>query len=125
MADWDGDGTANEQDEWIELYNIGQAPAVLGGWILDNGEEGGASYTIPAGVVLDPGEYAVFYQSVTGIELDDQGGTVRLRGPGGRVRDSVDYPNLGPDTSYSRDRSGIWHRDWPPSPGTRNLAILS
>jgi hypothetical protein len=121
VVDWDGDGTADEQDDWIELLNVGPAPADLSGWFLDNGEQGGASYTIPAGTLLDPGEYTVFYRRVTGIELNDFQGIVRLRGPGGMVRDSVDYPDLlGADQSYSRDESGIWHRNWPPSPGEPN-----
>jgi hypothetical protein len=36
------------------------------------------------------------------------------------VVDSVVYVALGPDASYSRDEYGVWHSDWPPSPGRAN-----
>jgi hypothetical protein len=120
LIDWDGDGTANEQDEWIELFNAGTNPIDLGGWALTDGESDHTIYRFPWGVVLEPGALVVIYQRQTGLVLDDDGGEVRLLGPEGRARDRVDYPYLTPDASYSRDEHGVWHSDWPPTPDRLN-----
>ena len=120
--DWDGDGLASRQDEWIELHNAGRAAVNLGGWTLDNGRNDGPAYRIPRGVVLKPGAFRVFYRAQLGFSLDDAGGIVRLRDAKGRVVDTVTYPAMLPDASYSRDLIGFWHADWPPSPGESNLS---
>jgi hypothetical protein len=119
-VDWDGDGTADERDEWIELFNAGSSPIDLGGWALAHGEGRRALYRIPRGTVLRPGALLVLYQRQSGLVLNDVGGEIRLLGPRGKVRDSVVYPNLLPDASYSRDAQGVWHEDWQPTPGQPN-----
>jgi hypothetical protein len=115
--DWDGDGKADEQDEWIELYNAGTDTVELGGWAIGNGVD---TYLLPAETVLRPGALVVFFQKQTGIPLGDSGGVVQLIGATAEVVDSVTYGALGPDASYSRDETGAWHSDWPPSPGRVN-----
>jgi hypothetical protein len=119
--DWDEDGTADDRDEWIELYNEGPAAIDLGGWSLDDGADGTVRYLIPAGTVLQPGAFAVFYRRETGIVLKDEGGEVRLLAPSGVVVDVVAFGALPADASHSRDEVGAWHPDWPPSPGALNL----
>ncbi|MGC8838334.1 MAG: carbohydrate binding domain-containing protein, partial [Anaerolineae bacterium] len=42
-VDWNGDGQANADDEWIELYNLGTQPVDLGQWMLDDVADGGTS----------------------------------------------------------------------------------
>ena len=118
--DWDGDGTASEQDEWIELYNGGTSAVDLGGWALDDGAAGSKSYRIPAGTALQAGAFAVFYRRETGLALSDEGGELRLFGPDGAVVDVVTFGALDLDASYSRNDGGTWHTDWPPSPGEPN-----
>jgi hypothetical protein len=59
----------------------------------------------------------------SGIALDDSGGVLRLLGPDGEVRDRVAFAPLAPDASYSLDENGIWHYDWPASPGRPNLPV--
>jgi hypothetical protein len=119
-VDWDGNGSADEWDEWIELYNEGADPAAIGGWWLDDAEGGSTPYTIPAGTVLQPGAYAVFYRQQTGLVLDDSGDRVRLLVAPSGVVDRVVFDTLPGDASYSRDEAGSWHTDWPPSPGAPN-----
>jgi single-stranded DNA-binding protein len=120
-VDWDEDGTADDRDEWIELYNEGPAAVDLGGWSLDDGEDSTASYLIPEGTVIQPSAFAVFYRRETGIVLKDEGGEVRLLAPSGVVVDVVAFGALPADASHSRDEVGAWHPDWPPSPGAFNL----
>jgi hypothetical protein len=120
-VDWDEDGTADDLDEWIELYNAGTTAVDLGGWSLDDGVDDTAPYLIPEGTVLEPGAFVVFYRQETGIVLEDSGGEVWLLGSDGAVMDSVVFGALAADGSYSRDEAGDWHIDWPPSPGEPNL----
>jgi hypothetical protein len=139
-VDWDGNGVANDRDEWIEIHNAAPVAIDLNGWTLDSGPSG-TSYVFPRGTVLEPGTFVVFYRQETGVLLNDGGGVIRLFGParlrrnmvpgvgvppvddrsGLPVMDVVTYGALPGDASYSRDESGAWHTGWPPSPGGPNL----
>jgi len=116
-VDWDGDGKADEQDEWIELYNAGTVTVELRGWAIGNGVD---TYLFPSEMVLEPGTLVVLFRKQTGIPLGDSGGVIQLIGGEAKVVDSVNYGALGTDASYSRDEGGAWHADWPPSPGRVN-----
>jgi hypothetical protein len=118
--DWDGDGSANADDQWIELHNNSPVTLSLAGWVVGNSAGGGTLYRMPRGTTLRAGAYLVLYRGQAGIALDPAGDTVYLLDPRGRLMDSVTLPALAPDTSYSRDRMGHWHSDWPPSPGAAN-----
>jgi hypothetical protein len=126
--DWNGDGSIDAGDAWVELYNGGDSAVRIGGWALDDGVQGTRPYRIPQGTMIGPRAFIVFYRSETGVALSPEGGTVRLLGQedGGvslgreRVVDVVTYVPLGPDASYSLGRDGVWHADWPPSPGAPN-----
>jgi hypothetical protein len=119
-VDWDGDGTADALDEWIELTNTGVVTVDIGGWSLE-AASGGAAYAIPAGTLIGPDGFIVLYRAATGVALNDDGDGVRLLRPGGAVEDMVLFGALGADRSYSRDESSAWHDDWSPSPGAVNL----
>lgn len=77
-TDWDGNGVADERDEWVELYNAGTASIDLSNWFLDDAEGESDPYQIPDGTVLEPGAFLVLYQQETGIVLGDGGDTARL-----------------------------------------------
>ncbi|MGQ9767879.1 MAG: lamin tail domain-containing protein, partial [Anaerolineae bacterium] len=123
--DWDGDGTVNAYDEWIELFNLGQEAVDLGGWQLDDILNGGSRpYTFPPGIRLEPGAFLVRYRSTTGVALNQDADAVNLIAPDGRVADSFSYSNPRRDASYSRTVDGVgeWTDAYPPSPGRPNLA---
>jgi uncharacterized protein YdeI (BOF family) len=123
-VDWDGDGTADYNDEWIELYNAGQALVGLGGWQLDDVAEGGsAPYTIPADKVIPPGGFLVFFKKDTGLALNNDEDWVRLLRPDGTVADEYHYTHSpGYDRSFSRsvDGGGHWTADYPVTMGAPN-----
>lgn len=77
------------------------------------------SFEIPAGTVLPPDQFLVFYGAQLGLSLNG-GGEVRLRDATGQIVDRVKYDAISDARSYSRDASGDWHTDWPPSPGAPN-----
>lgn len=107
--------------EWIELYNAAPFTVTLDGWSLDDREGESSPYYFPEGTLLRPGEFLVLYGLQTGLILDDEGDEVRLLDSAGVVTDSVAFGPLAPGSSLSRDEQGLWHADWPPSPGGPNL----
>ncbi len=119
------DGAVDEGDEWIELYNEGPLAADLSGWFLDDGPGGSEPYQMPEGLMLEPGAFALFRGSVAGIVLEDAGDEVQWMDPNRITVDVVAFGELALNASYSRDEFGVWHNDWPPSPGGPNLPLGS
>jgi DNA/RNA endonuclease YhcR with UshA esterase domain len=123
-VDWDGDGTADYNDEWIELYNAGQAAVGLGGWQLDDVAEGGSGpYTIPADKIIPPGGFLVFFKKDTGISLNNDEDWVRLLRPDRTVADEYHYTSSpGYDRSFGRtvDGGGHWTADYVVTMGAPN-----
>ncbi len=124
MVDWDGNGSINLTDQWIELANLSRQPIDLSGWRLAHGNTIGQAdtfYQFPQNAVIRPGQYMVLYRSATGFVLNQMGDSVVLLNAQGRVMGQLAIPALSPDASYGRDNQGLWHMDWPPSPGLPNL----
>ena len=123
-VDWDNDGTADYNDEWIEVYNAGLAMVGLGGWQLDDVAEGGSGpYTIPADQIIPPGGFLVFFKKDTDISLNNDGDWVRLLRPDGMVADEVHYTHSPDyDRSFSRtvDGGGHWTDDYAVTLGAPN-----
>ena len=116
----------DQNDEWIELYNAGDSPVNLEGWQLDDLATGGTlPYTIPAGRVLTPHGFALFFRSETGVALNNTGNEqVRLLAPGGVQVEDFWFANPDVDWSYSKvvDGGSVWTDTYPPSPGAPNQA---
>lgn len=57
------DDSGTDDVEFVELYNAGSTPVDISGWVLECGDQltgdNNADYTIPAGTVLQPGDYYV------------------------------------------------------------------
>jgi len=122
-VDWDGDGSADYLDEWIELYNGGDEAVGLGGWKLDDVADGGSSpYVIPEGRVISAHGYALFFRRETGLVLSNNGDTVRLLYPDGSMVEAYAYGSASYDQSYSKVMDGgtTWTASYPPSPGGPN-----
>jgi hypothetical protein len=116
-------GTVAIPDEWIELYNEGGLAVDLHNWFLLDTVGDSLPYQIPEGIVLAPGDFALFLGEQTGLTLDDAGDEVQLIGPDGVMVDQVTFGSLPPNASYSLDDEGVWHADWPPSPGAPNTPV--
>jgi len=134
-VDWDGDGSANLSDEWIELYNGSVRAVDLGGWVLDDAPDPAVAdaapasvqsskpYVIPSGTVIEPGRFLLFFRGDTQLALNNTGDEVRLLGPDGALLDAYAYGSSpGADVSWSRSGDGaeFWTTDYPPSPGASN-----
>jgi hypothetical protein len=122
--DWEGRGGVDTGDEFIELLNRGPLPVNLRGWMLDDIDAAGSKpFQLPARTIR-PGEYIVYFRSRTHIALNDNGDSVRLLAPNGRLVDQLRYLRVRAyNLSYGRlpDGSstlvyGLW-----PTPGEDNL----
>ena len=119
--DWEGSGGVTSGDEFIELYNAGNLPVRLLGWMLDDIEGGGSKpYTI--GDTVLPGHgYLVYFRSRTHLALNDSGDTVRLLAPDGRVVNHITYLKVRAyNLSYGRLPDGghhLYYGLWPTAGG--------
>ena len=122
--DWNGDGKFTSDDEFIELINVGTVTTNLGGWLLDDIEDGSAPYEIPT-IKLAPGQTINFFRSQTRISLSDSGDEVRLLMPNGAIADIRAY-NFAKDVnlSWCRLPDGVAELAYPcwPTPNNTNAA---
>ncbi len=123
--DFDGDGEASYLDEYIELFNTTDQVVDLSGWWLDDRENGGSkAWQLPAGSVIPPKGFLLFFRKQTGIALNNDKDSVRLLAPDGRTEvDRMDYAHTKVDKPWARvlDGVGDWTDGFPPSPGQPNL----
>jgi hypothetical protein len=125
QIDWNGDGTANVGDEYIEVINVSPIAQNLTGWKLDTGVNSPTTFTLPD-LILQPREIATFFGSQTGLSLSDGGSTVRLLRSDGRIVDAYTYPLVElTERTWCRlpDGSAIWKFACRPTPGQPNISV--
>jgi hypothetical protein len=111
--------------EFIELFNAGGEAVDLSGWQLDDAPGGSSAFTLPEGLVIQPGTFVAFYRSETGIALNDDGDTARLLHPDGSAVDEWSYErDPGEDVSWARFPDGAsWNGRGLPTPGGSNRLL--
>ncbi len=121
--DWDGDGTADSTDEWVELFNPNDFPVAVGGWTLGDRTE--KRYTLPAGSILASGGARVIYRAASAIALNNGGDDVLLARPDGMVADSMTFTESpGDDLSVCRvPDTGEWASPCRPTPNAANIVL--
>ncbi len=112
-------------EEWIELYNPLSTSVDLSGYIIDDVSGGGSSpFIIPEGTIIPAKGFLVFYQSTTGIYLNNGGDEVNFINPDGNIiLDSYTYSYSSDDISWGRssESSNIWTTFNSPTPGNSNI----
>ena len=124
LIDWNGDGSPDGLDSWIEIYNPGDSTIDLDGWSLATNELGEDAYHFPAKAEIEAGHFLVLYRALTGFDLS-QASILYLFDVKGKVVDWVEFENLPADATYSLDEFGQWHDDWLPTPGMVNGPVES
>ena len=101
--------STSSKDEFIELYNSGSSDIDLSGWQIDDVENGGSiAFGIPDGTIIKSMSYLPFYNSDTGICLNDTGDAVRLVDPNSEEKDKVNYTSAKRGQSYSLFSDWQW-----------------
>lgn len=124
-SDWDSSGAADQNDEWVELYNANDFEVDVSGWQLDDVEGGGSTpFRLATGTLLSPRGMVVLYRGETGIALNQTNDDVRLLAPNGAEVDKISYKSSEPDASWARipDGAAYFALDCPPTPGTSNCS---
>ena len=123
-VDWNGDGTPDRRDEWIELYNPGEMPVGLGGWQV--GDASGKRYVLPLLSTIPARGYAVLYGLQTGLVLNNTADVVILQRADGSYAERYAYargPGYDLSTCRLPDGVGSWQRRCLPTPGAANRAL--
>ena len=125
--DWNGDGEIGRfSNQFLELHNPTDSAIDIGGWWIDDLENGGSPMcSIAWGTVIEPGAYVVFYRAQTNIAFDYWAGdTVTISNDEGLEIDSVSYPSEDSDfgVPYGYGSDGVWAKlsDSTPTPGGAN-----
>jgi len=124
-SDWNGDGTTNVGDEYIEIINLGPIAINVKNWKLDTGTGSSKTFSLPD-ITLQPRQIAAFFGSQTGLSLSDGGATVRLLKPDGYIEDAFTYPVVElADWTWCRlpDGTGVWGFACRPSPDRPNIFL--
>ncbi len=114
-------------DDWVELYNRGDAPVDVGGWLLSDDRFYNARWAFPAGTRIDPGDYLVVRQDAFEFGWESEGGEVIMLTAADSLT-GMDFRDLGPqsaDVSEGRcpDGAGRWQFFAPPTAGSRNCEL--
>jgi len=117
--------SSGSDNEFIELKNIGSETIDIGGWQLDDTENGGSTpFTIPVGTTIEGGRYVVFYKSETKLALNDGGDVARLINPNGeKVSRSNAYENANKDESWNLNNDEEWTWSTQVTPGEINYIV--
>lgn len=124
--DWNGDSAADDNDEWIEIYNANAFSVDLGGWKLDDVTDGGSdAYTIPGGTNIAPNGFLIFYRADTDIALNNTNDDVRLLHSDNVVADLISYKTSQTNASWSRvpDGANYFSLYCPPTPNASNCSV--
>lgn len=96
---------ADEEGEWIELYNLGDQEINLNNWQVENGTK---SYVFQKNKYLKAGGYYVLKRPESGLALKNSGGYLALFDNTTNLLSELNYPSAKEGFSYARDRNGKW-----------------
>lgn len=122
-TDWNGDGTADSEDEWVELFNPTGAPVSLAGWTLS--DDSGRTHRFPEQALISPYGYYLLHRATSRIALNNSGDSLTLYRPNGSIADTLTYDdNPGDGISICRRReTGEWWTRCLPSPEGANIIL--
>ncbi|MBE5781958.1 MAG: hypothetical protein E7329_01420 [Clostridiales bacterium] len=118
-----GEFTAGEHYDWIEIYNGGSKEMNLSGYGLSDKPQKPLLWQFPEGATLAPGGYAIIYctgeegmaqypnsnRYYASFKLSSDGETLVLANAEGGILDSLKYPAQYGNTSYGLSAAtGAW-----------------
>lgn len=114
------DGADNEE-EFIEIYNSGGVRINLRDWRVDDMEGGSKPYIFKNEFLLEAGKYLLLERKESGLSLNNSDDAVRLFDPIGVIADEVSYGKTMPGEAYARGVNNKWFWTIAPTPGEANV----
>ncbi len=109
---------AKGESEWIELWNPTDERVSLLGWSVDDIEDGGSKpVTLGAGIVIEPNQRLLL--SDLSIAWNNDGDSVRLIAPNGKVSDALAYGSVKAGHAVAAMPNGLCDTVYP-TPGAEN-----
>lgn len=112
---------ADEENEWIELYNKNNFDVDLASWKLQDTDGTTTNYTIPAGVKILANNFLVLKRSDTKINLNNTSDSVKLLFPDGKTADSVSFTKAPLGQSYNLINFENWAWSTTLTPNLKNI----
>ncbi|MCK5212248.1 lamin tail domain-containing protein, partial [Candidatus Parcubacteria bacterium] len=109
---------ADNEGEWIEIFNQGASRVNLRGWQIDDAEGGSRPYTILDDIWLEAGAYYLLDREETGLALNNSSDAVRIIN-NEIVIDEVSYSGVKEGVVYALG-NGVWSWSSEPTPGDKN-----
>ncbi len=112
---------ADEDKEWIELYNSNNFDVDLSGWKIQDTTGTKTIYNLPQNTIIPTYGFLVFTRPETKITLNNDQDTINLLAPDNKIASSVSYPKAQLNQSYSKI-SSVWQWSTTPTPRAKNTA---
>jgi len=108
----------DEDEEWIELYNLGDTTISLTGFVLGDGSK---KIYIIQNREIGPKEYTIIKRTDSKIALNNTDDHLKLWAPNGTLLNRIQYIGSAPSgSSYSRTNINLWDWSSNPTPGKTN-----
>lgn len=93
---------ADEENEWIEIYNKNNFEIDLAGWKIEDVEGTKTIYIFPENFKMPANDYILLKRPETKIILNNVKDGLNLRQPDGKIIDSVNFESASKGLSYNR-----------------------
>jgi len=113
---------ADENNEWIELYNFNSFEVDLSNWQIQDTEGTITTFTIPQNSKILANSFLVFKRPDTKIMLNNDSDGLNLLTPDKKIIDSANYTKAPLGQSYNKTSSG-WAWSTTLTPETKNIII--
>ena len=125
--DWNGDTLADDNDEWIEIFNANAFAVNLDGWMVDDVANGGSTPHVLSGVTVAAHSFVLLFRADTGIALNNTNDDVRLLKPDASAADTIAYKSSASNATWSRvpDGANYFALYCPPTPNASNCSIAA
>lgn len=110
---------ADAENEWIELFNENGFAVGLSGWQIKDSVGRSQIYTFPEGTEINSKGFLVLIRPKTNITLNNDGDSLKLIQPNGKVIDEISYEKAPRGNSFNLTYSGwVWNNI--PTPNAKN-----
>ena len=111
---------ADDQGEWIEIYNSNNFEVDLSDWKIEDKEGTKTTYTFNKDTKISPNGYLILRRPDTNITLNNSIDGLNLLWPDNKIIDSMAYEKAPTNQSYNKTISG-WQWSTSLTPGYKNI----